>query len=214
MGWPRPIPSSSCASARLAAAITGSPAVECRPTRPVRADLPPETIRTTTGAITDNPAEDPSTGSSMPPVEGLPRRPRAHRHVIAAHRAILPMSVRRPSACSCALLYVDADGDRQFSLVVRIGTPNERRIGERKNWVGHGARPCSDQPLCASPGLRQIVRRGRARVDPGAPRLSWRGLRCRRSPGPSVCPRHPGPAYHASARAASSRTKERCLTVM
>jgi hypothetical protein len=51
-GWLPPIPSSSCANARLAAATTASPAVECRPTRPVRADPPPKTIRTTTDTIT------------------------------------------------------------------------------------------------------------------------------------------------------------------
>ena len=47
--WLRPTPSSSCASASLAAATPASPAVEGRPTRPVRADPPPRTIRTTTG---------------------------------------------------------------------------------------------------------------------------------------------------------------------
>jgi len=51
-GWLRPTPSSSCASVRRAAATTGSLAVECRPTRPVRADPPPKTIRTTTAAGT------------------------------------------------------------------------------------------------------------------------------------------------------------------
>jgi hypothetical protein len=45
------------ASARLAAATTASPGVECRPTRPVRADPPEETIRTTTGTTTINPAK-------------------------------------------------------------------------------------------------------------------------------------------------------------
>ena len=52
-GWLRLTPSSSCASVRRAAATTGSLAVECRPTRPVRADLPRKTIRTTTA--TDQP---------------------------------------------------------------------------------------------------------------------------------------------------------------
>ena len=51
-GWLRPTPSSSCASVRRAAATTASPAVECRPTRPVRADPPPKTIRTITATGT------------------------------------------------------------------------------------------------------------------------------------------------------------------
>jgi hypothetical protein len=63
-GWLRPTRSSNCAAARLAAVITASPAVECRPTRPVRADPPLKTIRTTTttGTTTINPAEGPVTG--------------------------------------------------------------------------------------------------------------------------------------------------------
>jgi hypothetical protein len=58
-GWLRPTPSSSCASARLAAATTASPGVECRPIRPVRADPPAEIIHTTTttGTTTINPAK-------------------------------------------------------------------------------------------------------------------------------------------------------------
>jgi len=57
-GWLRRTPSSSCASTRRAAATTASLAVECRPTRPVRADPPPKTIRTTTatGTTTITPA--------------------------------------------------------------------------------------------------------------------------------------------------------------
>jgi hypothetical protein len=51
-GWLRPTPSSSCASTRLAAATTASPAVEWRPIRPVRAEPPRETIRITTGMAT------------------------------------------------------------------------------------------------------------------------------------------------------------------
>ena len=51
-GWLRPTPSSSCASVRRAAATTASLAVECRPTRPVRADPPPKTIRTITATGT------------------------------------------------------------------------------------------------------------------------------------------------------------------
>ena len=41
-----------------------SPAVECRPIRPVRADPPPEIIRTitTTGTTTINPAKGPASG--------------------------------------------------------------------------------------------------------------------------------------------------------
>jgi hypothetical protein len=55
--WLRPTRSSSCASARVAAGTTASPVVECRPTRPVRADPPKETIPTTTGTTTINPAK-------------------------------------------------------------------------------------------------------------------------------------------------------------
>src|SRR5262249_28240783 len=53
------IATASCASARVAAATTASPAVECRPTRPVRADPPPLTIliATTGGTTTINPSE-------------------------------------------------------------------------------------------------------------------------------------------------------------
>lgn len=51
-GWLRPTLSSSCASVRRAAATTASLAVECRPTRPVRADPPPKTIRTITATGT------------------------------------------------------------------------------------------------------------------------------------------------------------------
>src|SRR5262249_15831878 len=73
-GWLRPIPSSSCASARLAAAITASPAVECRPTRPVRAVLPMKTTHTTTVTITNTPAEEPTAGGpKAPPEKRLPR---------------------------------------------------------------------------------------------------------------------------------------------
>jgi hypothetical protein len=58
-GWLRPTPSSSCASTRLAAATPGSPAVEWRPIRPVRAEPTRETIRITTsmGTTTINPAK-------------------------------------------------------------------------------------------------------------------------------------------------------------
>jgi len=68
-GWLRPTPSSSCATTRLAAATTASPAVECRPTRPVRADPPRKTIRTTTttGTTTINPAEGLATERSLSP---------------------------------------------------------------------------------------------------------------------------------------------------
>jgi hypothetical protein len=70
-GWLHPTPSSNCATARLAAATTASPDVECRPTRPVRADPPPKTIGTTTitGTPTINPAEKASDGSGSGPTD-------------------------------------------------------------------------------------------------------------------------------------------------
>jgi hypothetical protein len=58
--WLRPTPWSSCVSGRVAAATTASPAVECRPIRPVRAG-PPQMIiliTTTTGTAPINPAAD------------------------------------------------------------------------------------------------------------------------------------------------------------
>jgi hypothetical protein len=61
-GWLCPTPSSSCATARLAAATTASLAVECRPIRPVRAATPRKTIRTATGTTTIIPASGPATG--------------------------------------------------------------------------------------------------------------------------------------------------------
>ena len=69
-GWRRRTPSSSCASARRAAATTASLAVEGRPTRPVRADPPPKTIRTTTATTTITPAaqgpDQPGTRRRLP----------------------------------------------------------------------------------------------------------------------------------------------------
>jgi hypothetical protein len=69
-GWPCPTPWSSCAPTRAAAATTASPAVECRPIRPVRADPPPMTtlITTTTGTTTINPSKGPAARS-----QGVPR---------------------------------------------------------------------------------------------------------------------------------------------
>jgi hypothetical protein len=77
-GWLCPTSPSSCATSRLAAATTASPAVECRPIRPVRADPPRQTIltttttgaTTTTGTTTTNPAEGHRRGRLEPSERG------------------------------------------------------------------------------------------------------------------------------------------------
>src|ERR1700745_1096241 len=58
-GWPCPTPWSSCALARVVADTTASALVECRPTRPVRADPVQRTIRTVMATTTATAAERP-----------------------------------------------------------------------------------------------------------------------------------------------------------
>jgi hypothetical protein len=97
-GWLRPTPSSSCASVRRAAATTASLAVECRPTRPVRADPPPKTIRTATvtGTTTIIPAakgsDQQGCGDGSPADAGLhdysrPSQMRTRAHALSARSA-------------------------------------------------------------------------------------------------------------------------------
>ena len=90
-GWLRPTPSSSCASARRAAATTASLAVECRLTRPVRADPPPRTIRTTTATGT----------TTITPAAKGPNQPGICRRLPGRRVAWLFMTVPNESARSC-----------------------------------------------------------------------------------------------------------------
>lgn len=58
-GRPCPTPGSRCATARVAAVTTAIPVVECRPTRPVRADPLRMTTRTVITTTTADTAERP-----------------------------------------------------------------------------------------------------------------------------------------------------------
>ena len=135
--WLRPTPSSSCASASLAAATPASPAVECRPTCPVRADPPPRTIRTTTGTITGNPGKDEvaqPAGRTVPHVPGrtiqclAQRRPHTGRTRPSARTVYqwsAPRTARTTCACSRMVSVPSAPGWRPNPQY--IATPKSER---------------------------------------------------------------------------------------
>ena len=164
-GWLRPTPSSSCASVRRAAATTGSPAVECRPTRPVRADPPPKTIRTTTATITPAAKDRSTRDASMTP--GSAR--------VAADSAAAPRCPHRRRQLAVGFRWPRGDG-RTGESPPGFG----RRAKGRPPVPGAGLRTARSRRSGPNPG--EACRTGRLAAGGPARRRTPAARRCRRAP--------------------------------